>query len=173
MKIFKRSQTSSKINFNPEEIETKKIKTINQKFEETILKIANYLRQNEQNLNLPKKKKKKKETSIYKKKDSKNTIELESTKDILKYLGENKKDQILCGFSMETEHLINNSRVKLEKKNLNMIVANNLKTEGAGFSVDTNVVTLITNSEIKELPIMPKEMVAKEILTYIHDNFIK
>ncbi len=108
-----------------------------------------------------------------KKKDSKNTIELESTKDILKYLGENKKDQILCGFSMETEHLINNSRVKLEKKNLNMIVANNLKTEGAGFSVDTNVVTLITNSEIKELPIMPKEMVAKEILTYIHDNFIK
>ena len=101
MKIFKRSQTSSKINFNSEEIETKKIKTINQKFEETILKIANYLRQNEQNLNLPKLKEKKKETSIYKKKDSKKKLDFNNeifNLDIINYiLNKTKKsaDEIL------------------------------------------------------------------------------
>ena len=87
------------------------------------------------------------------------------TDDILKWLGEHKeKGQFLCGFSMETEHMLENSRAKLEKKNLDMIVANNLKVDGAGFGTDTNVVTLITREKETELPKMSKEDVAGRIL---------
>lgn len=96
------------------------------------------------------------------------TMELEKTNDILKYLGEHKKDgQFLCGFSMETENMIANSRAKLSKKNLDMIVANNLKQAGAGFGTDTNVVTLITREEEIELPMMSKDEVAKKIIDKI------
>ena len=84
-----------------------------------------------------------------KKSDKELSIRLERTTDILKYLGENKKDnQFLCGFSMETSNLIENSKFKLEKKNLDMIVANNLKEEGAGFAKDTNKVSIITKDDI-------------------------
>ncbi len=93
------------------------------------------------------------------------SIELERTNDILAHLGSNKKPgQILCGFSMETENLIENSRAKLEKKNLDMICANSLREHGAGFGVDTNIVTLITKNRTTELPIMTKEAVADRIL---------
>lgn len=103
-----------------------------------------------------------------KKKDGEMSIILERTEDILKYLGENRRaGQFLCGFSMETENLLENSREKLEKKRVDMIVANNVKQEGAGFGTDTNVVTLITKDEEKELPIMSKEAVAKEIVDTI------
>lgn len=94
-------------------------------------------------------------------------IELERTDDILKYLGEHKKAQFLCGFSMETQNMIENSKSKLEKKNLDMIAANNLKVEGAGFQGDTNVVTLITKNSVKELPILTKQEVAHKILDEI------
>ena len=104
-----------------------------------------------------------------KKKDGDMSIELKRTKDILKYLGENKKNQFLCGFSMETENMIENSLKKLKKKNLDMIAANNLKVKGAGFGTDTNVITLITADEVKELPIMSKNQAADEILTKIAD----
>lgn len=103
-----------------------------------------------------------------KKSDSELSIPLERTDDILKYLGAHKPSgQFLCGFSMETEHMIGNSREKLTKKNLDMIVANNLKTEGAGFGTDTNVVTLITQNEEISLPLQSKEEVATRILEYI------
>lgn len=103
-----------------------------------------------------------------KKKEDDMSISLRRTKDILKYLGEHKRDgQFLCGFSMETEHMLENSRAKLEKKNVDMIVANNLKTTGAGFGTDTNVVTLITRDWIQELPLMSKDEVAQEILNRI------
>lgn len=105
-----------------------------------------------------------------KKLDGEAELKLKRTTDILKWLGENRvagKKQFLCGFSMETEHMVENSRAKLEKKNLDMIVANNLKVPGAGFGVDTNVVTLITRSETKELPQMSKEEVAAGILNEI------
>ena len=103
-----------------------------------------------------------------KKKDSDLAIELERTEDILGYLGEHKqKGQFLCGFSMETEHMIENSRKKLEKKNLDLIVANNLKQSGAGFGTDTNIVTLLTKEETIELPIMSKEEVADKLLDHI------
>lgn len=103
-----------------------------------------------------------------KKKEGDMSIALMRTKDILKTLGENKKDgQFLCGFSMETENVLENSRRKLEKKNLDMIVANNLKTEGAGFGTDTNIVTLITKEWEKELPILSKDEVAEKILDEI------
>ena len=96
------------------------------------------------------------------------SIELERTDDILKYLGEHKREgQFLCGFSMETENMIENSKKKLEKKNLDMIVANNLKVQGAGFGTDTNIVTLITKDTIAELPIMGKEEVASSLLDKI------
>ena len=99
-----------------------------------------------------------------KKKDGDMKIELKRTKDILAYLGEHKKEnQFLCGFSMETENLVENSSAKLKKKNADMIVANNLKVEGAGFGVDTNVVTLITKEGAKELPIMTKAEVASAL----------
>lgn len=95
-------------------------------------------------------------------------IALERTDDILAYLGKNKKKgQILCGFSMETKDMLENSKVKLEKKNLDVIVANNLKVAGAGFGTDTNIVTLITKDEVKELPILSKEEVADRILSFL------
>ncbi len=95
-------------------------------------------------------------------------MELERTDDILKYLGEHKRsDQFLCGFSMETENMLGNSRAKLAKKNLDMIVANNLKVPGAGFAGDTNVVTLITRDDETELPLLSKEETAVQILDKI------
>ncbi len=100
-----------------------------------------------------------------KKKTGEVRIELERTTDILAELGADKGKTILCGFSMETEHLLANSREKLQKKNLDMIVANNLKVEGAGFGTDTNVVTLITREGEKQLARMSKEEVANELLT--------
>lgn len=100
-----------------------------------------------------------------KKKDGDSSIELERTEDILKYLGEHrKKGQFICGFSMETEHMVENSTAKLDKKNVDMIVANNLKVSGAGFGTDTNIVTLITRAGAKELPIMSKSEVADAIM---------
>lgn len=103
-----------------------------------------------------------------KKKDKEITLKLTNTTDILKYLGETKEEnQFLCGFSMETENMLENSKGKLLKKNLDMIVANNLKDEGAGFGTDTNHVTFITKEEVKELSLMSKTKVAEEILTYI------
>lgn len=100
-----------------------------------------------------------------KKSDSDLSIPLKRTQDILKYLGEHRTDgQVICGFSMETQNMIENSKRKLESKNIDMICANNLKTEGAGFGVDTNVITVITKSEFKELPLQSKESVANAIL---------
>lgn len=105
-----------------------------------------------------------------KKKDDQMSIELERTDDILKYLGEHKKEgQFLCGFSMETQNMISNSRAKLEKKNLDMIAANNLKVEGAGFKTDTNVLTLITQNEEVSLDMMSKEDAAGVILDKIKE----
>ena len=109
-------------------------------------------------------------TEKTKKKDGDMAIELERTDDILKWLGEHKKDsQFLCGFSMETEHMLENSMAKLKKKNLDMIVANNLKVAGAGFGTDTNVVTMIRENKETELPIMSKEEVAGAILDEIFE----
>ena len=102
-----------------------------------------------------------------KKKDGDMSIALERTDDILKALGEKKTNQFLCGFSMETENMIENSKAKLEKKNLDMIVANNLKVAGAGFGTDTNIVTIITADEVKELEIMSKDEVAGRIVDEI------
>lgn len=103
-----------------------------------------------------------------KKSDGEMVIELERTDDILKYLGLHKReDQFLCGFSMETENMLGNSRVKLAKKNLDMIVANNLKVPGAGFAGDTNVVTLITQDGEVDLPLLSKEETAVRILNKI------
>jgi len=105
-----------------------------------------------------------------KKSDGELSIPLERTDDILKYLGEHKKEnQFLCGFSMETSNMIENSRAKLVKKNLDMIAANNLKVEGAGFEKDTNVLTLITHSDETELALMSKEDAAGLILDKIID----
>ena len=92
-------------------------------------------------------------------------VSFQRTKDILAYLGEHKKPgQKLCGFSMETEHLLENSRKKLEKKHADLIVANHLKQEGAGFAGDTNVVTLITKDDTRPLPLMSKAEVADAVL---------
>ena len=103
-----------------------------------------------------------------KKSDGELNIRLERTTDILKYLGENKKDnQFLCGFSMETSNLIENSKLKLEKKNLDMIVANNLKEEGAGFAKDTNKVSIITKEDIIQTEVLSKKKVAHKILDEI------
>ena len=100
-----------------------------------------------------------------KKSDGDMSISLKRTKDILKYAGEHKADgQIICGFSMETENLVENSRQKLEKKNCDMIAANSIKQSGAGFKTDTNVITLITEDDIKELPLMSKYDAANNIL---------
>ena len=96
------------------------------------------------------------------------SIPLERTDDILKYLGEHKKaGQFLCGFSMETQNMLANSKKKLEKKNLDMIVANNLKERGAGFETDTNIVTMITPDQIFKLELMSKEEVAFHLLDKI------
>lgn len=107
-----------------------------------------------------------------KKSDSDASVELERTDDILKALGEvKKKGQFLCGFSMETENLLENSRAKLVKKNADMIVANSLKADGAGFCGDTNIVTLITKDNTVELPIMSKDEVAAKIFDVIIKGF--
>ncbi len=106
-----------------------------------------------------------------KKKDGGASIELERTEDILAFLGENKRSgQFICGFSMETEHMLENSQAKLAKKKVDMIVANNLRVAGAGFGTDTNVVTLITKDDCKELEIMSKAEVAEAIVTEIRDR---
>lgn len=103
-----------------------------------------------------------------KKKDGNMSIELERTDDILKTLGERKKDgQFICGFSMETEKMLENSRKKLEKKNCDMIVANNLKQNGAGFGGNTNIVTLITKEDEVQLEKMTKDEVAEKIFDFI------
>lgn len=102
-----------------------------------------------------------------KKADGMDSIELEPTKDILKELGKNKKNRFICGFSMETKNMTENSRKKLENKNLDMIVCNNLKVEGAGFQGDTNVVTVIDKTNTTELGIMSKTEVADKILDRI------
>ncbi len=96
------------------------------------------------------------------------TLELEKTEDILVWLGEHKKSgQFICGFSMETENLIENSRDKLNRKHIHMIAANHLKQEGAGFQGDTNVVTLLTANEEKQLPLLSKEETAKELIDFV------
>lgn len=103
-----------------------------------------------------------------KKRDGEMSIELEKTDDILLYLGEHRRPgQFLCGFSMETQNMIGNSRAKLEKKHLDMVAANNLKVEGAGFQGDTNVLTLITEDEDVSLELMSKEDAADKILDKI------
>ncbi|MGN0155146.1 MAG: bifunctional phosphopantothenoylcysteine decarboxylase/phosphopantothenate--cysteine ligase CoaBC [Lachnospiraceae bacterium] len=100
-----------------------------------------------------------------KKKEDDMSISLVRTTDILKYLGEHKKPgQVICGFAMETQNLLENAAKKLESKNADLIVANNLKVSGAGFGTDTNVVTLLKRDEQRELPIMTKEEVAKAVL---------
>lgn len=103
-----------------------------------------------------------------KKSDADLSIPLERTTDILKTLGADKKPgQFLCGFSMETQDMLENSKAKLTKKNLDMIAANNVKVDGAGFGVDTNVLTLITSDDIKELPLMSKDEAAESLLDEI------
>ncbi len=103
-----------------------------------------------------------------KKKDGDLSLELERTEDILKWLGEHKREgQFLCGFSMETENMLENSREKLKRKKIDMIVANNLKVEGAGFGTDTNVVTIITKDREIALEKMTKEEVAHRLLSEI------
>lgn len=105
-----------------------------------------------------------------KKKDGDMSINLERTDDILKYIGENRKpNQFICGFSMETSNMIENSREKLKRKNIDMIVANNLKEDGAGFGVDTNLVTIITKDSETSLELMSKEKVAFSILDSIKE----
>lgn len=100
-----------------------------------------------------------------KKSDDDMSLPLKRTEDILGFLGKNRRDgQVLCGFSMETEHMLENSQKKLEKKNVDMIVANNVKVSGAGFGTDTNVVTFITKELVEELPIMSKDDVANRLL---------
>lgn len=99
------------------------------------------------------------------------SIALEQTEDILGYLGAHKREgQFLCGFSMETENMEENSRKKLRKKNLDLIVANNLKQAGAGFGTDTNIVTLMSETDTLQLPLMSKEEVADRLLTYIMEH---
>lgn len=103
-----------------------------------------------------------------KKSDDQMSIALERTDDILKYLGEHKREgQFLCGFSMETQDMLSNSRAKLAKKNLDMVAANNVKVAGAGFQGDTNVLTLITQEDEVELPLMSKEAAAGMLLDKI------
>ncbi len=103
-----------------------------------------------------------------KKSDNDMSIKLRRTKDILKYLGEHKREnQIICGFSMETENVIENSKKKLLSKNCDLICANSLATEGAGFKSDTNVITIITKDDSKQLNLMSKDNAAHEILDFI------
>ena len=101
-----------------------------------------------------------------KKQDGELSLPLKRTADILAYVGEHRRPgQVICGFSMETQNMLENSRAKLEKKRVDMICANNLKVEGAGFGTDTNILTLITAAGAEELPLMSKEAAAGEILT--------
>lgn len=103
-----------------------------------------------------------------KKADGDLSIPLRRTQDILGYLGSHRRDgQFLCGFSMETQNMLENSRKKLDKKHVDMIVANNVKDAGAGFQGNTNVITMITRDRIKELPLMDKEEAAHAVLTEI------
>lgn len=107
-----------------------------------------------------------------KKKEGDMSIPLKRTRDILGYLGAHRREgQFLCGFSMETEHMIENSTRKLFQKNVDMIVANNLKVAGAGFGTDTNVITLITRDGVQELPIMSKDEAAHRILDKIFGKY--
>ena len=111
-------------------------------------------------------------TEKTKKKDGDMNLEMERTDDILAWLGNHRQPgQVLCGFSMETENMLENSQAKLEKKHVDMIVANNLKTAGAGFGTDTNVVTIITKEGAEELALMTKEQVAHQLLNRIMDRF--
>ncbi len=106
-----------------------------------------------------------------KKKDGELSIELKRTQDILKFLGANKREgQFLCGFSMETDNVLENSQKKLTGKNCDMICANSLRTAGAGFGTDTNIITLITADSIRELELMSKDDAAHEILSAIRDR---
>ena len=106
-----------------------------------------------------------------KKQDGDASLSLKRTTDILQWLGEHRREgQFLCGFSMETENLLENSRRKLESKGIDMIVANNLKVAGAGFGGNTNVVTIITKDDTKELPLLSKEAVAEKILDNIMEQ---
>ena len=108
-----------------------------------------------------------------KKKENDSCLELERTEDILAYLGSHRvENQFICGFSMETENMLENSRGKLEKKNVDMIVANNLKVAGAGFGTDTNVVTFITKDDCVELEMMSKQEVAGVIVDSILTKMI-
>ncbi len=110
-------------------------------------------------------------TEKTKKKDGDMNLEMERTDDILAWLGTHRQPgQVLCGFSMETENMLENSQAKLEKKHVDMIVANNLKTAGAGFGTDTNVVTIITKEGAEELAMMTKEQVAHQLLNRIMDR---
>lgn len=110
-------------------------------------------------------------TEKTKKKDGDMNLEMERTDDILAWLGNHRQTgQVLCGFSMETENMLENSQAKLEKKHVDMIVANNLKTAGAGFGTDTNVVTIITKEGAEELAMMTKEQVAHQLLNRIIDR---
>ena len=103
-----------------------------------------------------------------KKSDGNMNIELERTDDILAWLGAHRREgQVLCGFSMETQNMLENSRAKLVKKNVDMIVANSLRTAGAGFGTDTNIVTVITKDGAEELALMSKDQVAHELLNRI------
>ena len=103
-----------------------------------------------------------------KKSDDDLSISLERTDDILQYLGTHKlKHQFLCGFSMETQNMLENSRKKLEKKHLDMIVGNNLKEKGAGFEGDTNIVTMITPDSVTELELMSKDELAFRLMDQI------
>ena len=100
-----------------------------------------------------------------KKKEGDLTIPLTRTQDILQYLGDHRRPgQVICGFSMETRDLLENSAAKLEKKHVDMICANNLKVAGAGFGVDTNVITLITRDGAEELPLLSKEEAANRVI---------
>ncbi len=105
-----------------------------------------------------------------KKSEENTSLSLEKTTDILQFLGEHRRrGQILCGFSMETEHMVENSKMKLEKKKVDLIVANNLKEAGAGFGTETNIVTLITKDGVTTLPLLSKDEVAHKILDTILD----
>jgi len=106
-----------------------------------------------------------------KKRDGEMSIPLERTEDILGWVAQNRRPgQFICGFSMETRDLLENSKAKLERKKLDMIVANNLKVAGAGFGVETNVVTLITRDGVTELPLMGKDQVAGRLLDAIEQR---
>ena len=109
-----------------------------------------------------------------KKKDGDLSIPLKRTQDILAYLGQHRREgQVLCGFSMETENMLENSRGKLERKNVDMIIANNLKDKGAGFGTDTNLVTVITRDGARQLELMPKSEVAHVVLDEIVKKIAK